>query len=175
MSLSVPLQKQFLVMGKGNHAIRSSRLGLVPTHQSKPSTAVKDNGKKQRKLKPGRAVRKEIRFLRERQGLLLTRALARRVAERCMHRACEEARQDADWIQARTRRRGKTPPLSLRIKPGSDWTLSGEAVDLLRGALETRLSRVARVALQQMEHAGRMTLHLRDVEAADALVQSTLP
>ena len=168
MGPRVPLQKQFLVMGKGNHANRS-RLGLVPTQISKPT-----EGKKQRKLKPGRAVRKEIRFLRERQGLLLTRALARRVAERCMHKACEEARQDADWIKARTRRRGKTPPLSLLIKPGEMWRLSSEAVDLLRGALETRLSQVARVALQQMEHAGRMTLHLRDVEAADALVQSTL-
>lgn len=113
------------------------------------------------KAKPGQFAKREINYLQRSNGLLLDTASVERNVRLAMAELAPELVEDGQELASQYEARGKTAPAFTKVK--EDWRVSGEAVQLIRGAVESHLNEVASKTYQLSTYCGRVGVSPKDV------------
>lgn len=113
------------------------------------------------KAKPGQFAKREINYLQRSNGLLLDTASVGRNVRLAMAELAPELVEDGQELASQYEARGKTAPAFTKVK--EDWRVSGEAVQLIRGAVESHLNEVASKTYQLSTYCGRVGVSPKDV------------
>lgn len=125
-----------------------------------------------RQARPGEVAGREAKFLQSHNGIYLAHEPVRRQMKDALDKILPSIYEDAAFISANLRRRGRPAPQSICRENFSDnWKISPEGVELVRAGIQAHLEDIAKVSTRLRDHARRDTVFARDVVEAKRLLE----
>ncbi len=153
--------------------IRDSHLAKQRMRREKKLLASGGSGSRKKKVKLSASTRakQDAYWYGKNNGLLIPTANIERFAHSQIDRIAPMLEEERRRVAKRLEAQGLPVPKNLsRDLREVDWRLSGNARQLLRGAIQADIDKKTSVASRLRKHRGRVTVEMSDIVLADELL-----